>query len=54
MDVTAEGIETEQQRLELKALGCDLGQGFLFGRPTTPEHLKPLLAISMNGALVGA
>jgi diguanylate cyclase (GGDEF)-like protein len=54
MDVTAEGIETDQQRLELKALGCDLGQGFLFGRPTTPEHLKPLLAISMNGALVGA
>jgi len=54
MDVTAEGIETEQQRLELKALGCDLGQGFLFGRPTTPEHLKPLLAVSMNGALVGA
>ncbi|HEV8227330.1 MAG TPA: EAL domain-containing protein, partial [Methylomirabilota bacterium] len=54
MDVTAEGIETDQQRLELKALGCDLGQGFLFARPTTPEHLKPLLAISMNGALVGA
>jgi diguanylate cyclase (GGDEF)-like protein len=54
MDVTAEGIETDQQRLELKALGCDLGQGFFFGRPTTPEHLKPLLAISMNGALVGA
>jgi len=54
MDVTAEGIETEQQRLELKALGCEFGQGFLFGRPLTPEHLKPLLAISMNGALVGA
>jgi diguanylate cyclase (GGDEF)-like protein len=54
MDVTAEGIETDQQRLELKALGCELGQGFLFGRPSTPEHLKPLLAISMNGALVGA
>jgi diguanylate cyclase (GGDEF)-like protein len=54
MDVTAEGIETDQQRLELKALGCDLGQGFLFGRPSTPEHLKPLLAISIDGALVGA
>jgi len=54
MDVTAEGIETEQQLLELKALGCEFGQGFLFGRPLTPEHLKPLLAISMNGALVGA
>jgi len=53
MDVTAEGIETDQQRLELKALGCDQGQGFLFARPAPPEHLKPLLAISVNGALVG-
>ena len=43
-----------QQRLKLKELGCEFGQGFLFGRPLTPEHLKPLLAISMNGALVGA
>jgi EAL domain-containing protein (putative c-di-GMP-specific phosphodiesterase class I) len=54
MDVTAEGIETDQQRLELKALGCDQGQGFLFARPSAPEHLRPLLAISVNGALVNA
>jgi diguanylate cyclase (GGDEF)-like protein len=55
MDVTAEGIETDAQRLELKALGCDQGQGFLFARPAAPEHLKSLLAISVNGgALVGA
>ncbi len=33
MDVIAEGIETEQQRDVLLALGCDHGQGFLFGRP---------------------
>jgi len=54
MDVTAEGIETDQQRIELKTLGCDLGQGFLFARPSAPEHLRPLLAISVNGALVNA
>ena len=53
MDVTAEGIETDQQRVELKMLGCDQGQGFLFARPATPEHLKPLLAVSLNGALAG-
>jgi diguanylate cyclase (GGDEF)-like protein/PAS domain S-box-containing protein len=29
----AEGIETEQQLAMLKELGCDLGQGFLMGRP---------------------
>ncbi len=33
MEVIAEGIETEQQRDALLALGCDHGQGFLLGRP---------------------
>ena len=54
MDVTAEGIETDQQRVELKALGCDQGQGFLFARPADAEHVRPLLAISKSGALVAA
>ncbi|GAB5519849.1 MAG: hypothetical protein RhofKO_21000 [Rhodothermales bacterium] len=31
--VVAEGIETDAQRLQLDALGCDMGQGFLLGRP---------------------
>ena len=52
MDVTAEGVETDQQRIELKALGCDRGQGFLFARPADAEHVTPLLAISKSGALV--
>ena len=29
----AEGIETEEQRAALLALGCDEGQGYLLGRP---------------------
>lgn len=29
----AEGIETEEQRDALRALGCDEGQGYLLGRP---------------------
>ena len=31
--VLAEGIETEQHREQAAALGADLGQGWLFGRP---------------------
>jgi len=33
LSVVAEGIETNEQRQALVALGCELGQGFLFGRP---------------------
>lgn len=31
--VVAEGVESEAVRAELKALGCDIGQGFLLGKP---------------------
>jgi EAL domain-containing protein (putative c-di-GMP-specific phosphodiesterase class I) len=32
----AEGVETAAQRDALRALGCDYGQGYLFGRPELP------------------
>ena len=31
--VIAEGVETEQERVKLIALGCDQLQGYLYGRP---------------------
>jgi EAL domain-containing protein (putative c-di-GMP-specific phosphodiesterase class I) len=31
--VVAEGIETEAEHDELRALGCTMGQGYLYGRP---------------------
>jgi diguanylate cyclase (GGDEF)-like protein len=33
LGVTAEGIETEADATALRALGCELGQGYLYGKP---------------------
>ena len=42
--VVAEGVETEQQRLELRALGCPVAQGYYFSRPLSPEAATELVA----------
>jgi EAL domain-containing protein (putative c-di-GMP-specific phosphodiesterase class I) len=33
LSVVAEGIETQAQAEALQALGCQMGQGFLFAKP---------------------
>ncbi|MET0275696.1 MAG: EAL domain-containing protein [Acidimicrobiia bacterium] len=40
LDLTtvAEGIEEPEQLDTLRAIGCDLGQGYLFSRPRPAEH----------------
>ncbi len=37
--VVAEGIETQGQLDALRALGCDYGQGYLFGKATPPSEV---------------
>jgi EAL domain-containing protein (putative c-di-GMP-specific phosphodiesterase class I) len=37
-EVIAEGIETIEQRQLIDDLGCNLVQGYLFGRPMPPEE----------------
>lgn len=41
LTVVAEGIENEAQLALLTAIGCDQGQGYLFGLPGPPEQLLP-------------
>jgi EAL domain-containing protein (putative c-di-GMP-specific phosphodiesterase class I) len=38
--VVAEGVEREQEREALIALGCDEAQGYLLGRPMLPEAIR--------------
>jgi diguanylate cyclase (GGDEF)-like protein len=44
MEVIAEGIETEEQYQQLKMLGCEYGQGYLFSRPVKNDRVPHLLA----------
>ena len=48
LDVVAEGIENEEQHQFVRLSGCGIGQGFLFGRPVSPEVLTSLLTFESN------
>jgi EAL domain-containing protein (putative c-di-GMP-specific phosphodiesterase class I) len=50
MLVTAEGVETDDQRVLLNSMGCDQLQGFLLSRPVTPEKLEMTLRANICGA----
>ncbi len=43
LQVVAEGIEEDAQHGFLKNAGCDVGQGYLFGRPQPAEEITPFL-----------
>ncbi len=50
LQVVAEGIEHREQVASLRALGCELGQGFLFAKPMKQRALVNYLGAQMAAA----
>lgn len=51
--VVAEGMETIQQYDHLRTAGCDVGQGYLFGRPLPSTVLGELLEAQIPQVVLG-
>jgi len=50
LEVIAEGVEQEEQRLILDRLGCDGMQGFLFAKPVSQEEIAQALIAANHHA----
>jgi diguanylate cyclase len=44
LTAVAEGVETEAQEEQLRALGCRYAQGYRFARPALPEDIGNVIA----------
>jgi EAL domain-containing protein (putative c-di-GMP-specific phosphodiesterase class I) len=49
LDVVAEGVENQQQLDFLRANGCDIVQGHLFGDPMSATEFRDLLVAEAEG-----
>jgi EAL domain-containing protein (putative c-di-GMP-specific phosphodiesterase class I) len=47
LEVIAEGVETLEQKEQLRMLGCEYGQGYFFARPVPADKVLPLLEEEM-------
>lgn len=52
LKVIAEGVETKEQLVLLRQIGCDFGQGFLFSPAVPAEAFERLLIESQNGGVL--
>ncbi len=51
LNTIAEGIETQEQADLLVRLGCEMGQGWLYGQPTPAEQLSSVIQLRPPGAV---
>jgi diguanylate cyclase (GGDEF)-like protein/PAS domain S-box-containing protein len=50
LETVAEGVERSEQADRLRALQCDIGQGYLFSRPLPSDQMTSFLRDRANGA----
>lgn len=48
LQLIAEGVETEAERLTLLELGIEFGQGYLFGRPGPADGVGVLVDVTLG------
>jgi EAL domain-containing protein (putative c-di-GMP-specific phosphodiesterase class I) len=46
VNVTAEGVETVEQLVQLRELKCEYGQGYFFSRPLSDSAAEALIVTS--------
>jgi EAL domain-containing protein (putative c-di-GMP-specific phosphodiesterase class I) len=49
LDVVAEGIENTDQLVQLQAMDCQLGQGYLFAKPMPSAEATDYIADHLAG-----
>jgi EAL domain-containing protein (putative c-di-GMP-specific phosphodiesterase class I) len=54
LQTVAEGIEDSTQFLALRRMGCDIGQGYYFGRPMPAQDMERLLSDELAAAKTAA
>lgn len=51
LEIVAEGIETKEQESFVRALGCQIGQGYWFAKPMTAQQLEQFAQKMPNNVL---
>ncbi|RPI32068.1 MAG: EAL domain-containing protein [Chloroflexota bacterium] len=49
IEVIAEGVETENQLLQIRALGCEQAQGYIVSMPADSHSVRELLVAAQSG-----